>query len=637
MVYLIILTCNNIIKSYGVESILNNINFQIEEGDRIGVVGANGAGKSTLFKILAGVEHADSGSVNMPGSTTIGYLLQHPVFDKNQTVWDYLLENFRHLIDMENHIRELEKSMSSAAETQLEKLMQEYGDLTEEFAAKGGYEYRSLIRGALKGLGIEESQFNMPINLLSGGQQTRVALAELLLKKHTLLLLDEPTNYLDIKAVEWLENFLAGYEGSVMVISHDRYFIDRICNRIFEIRESNLYEYQGNYSDYVVQKETLFDLEMKNYKNQQKEIQRQQEIIRRLKSFNREKSVRRANSREKMLSRMEPLQKPKTEEERVRIKLDPLIKSGRNVLFLEDVSISFDGKQIFNNVNLEVYRGDIIGIIGPNGVGKTTLFNIISGKIEPVSGKVLKGHNVNIEYYHQQRENINPSNTVLDEVWDENPHLDNTQIRNILAAFLFRGDDVYKTIEALSGGEKSRVALAKLMLSRSNLLLLDEPTNHLDIQSREVLENALIDYSGTVLVISHDRYFLDRVTTKIAELTPEGINFYHGNYSYYRMKKQQQEEAMMLAERDNGPTKTALKQQRKKEREERELRRQEKRKVREIEQAIIETEEKISRLEHSMCLPEVYSDHEKMNELHMEIIGLKKNLDELYEEWERIV
>jgi len=634
---LIILACNNITKNYGVESILNNINFQVAEKDRVGIVGANGAGKTTLLKILAGIEQADSGSVTMPASTTIGYLKQHPDFDNSQTVWSCLLKNFKDLTDMEENIRELESKMASSTGNELHRLMEEYGSLTEKFASNGGYEYKSLIRGALNGLGIEERQFEKPLGQLSGGQQTRIALAELLLRKHTLLLLDEPTNYLDIRAVEWLEGFLADYGGAVMVISHDRFFLDKVCNRIFEIRERNLYEYQGNYSDFAIQKEILLELEIKNYKIQQREIQRQQEIIKQLRSFNREKSVRRANSREKLLSRIVPAQKPSTEDERIRMKLDPLVKSGMDVLSLEGLSMSFNDIMLFSNVNLSVYRGDIVGIIGPNGVGKTTLFNIISGRMQPVSGIIRKGHNVNIEYYHQQQENLNLSNTVLDEVWNENPKLDNTQIRNILAAFLFKGDDVYKRIETLSGGERSRVALVKLMLSKSNLLLLDEPTNHLDIQSMEVLEDALIDYTGTVLVISHDRYFLDRVATKIAELSPGGINLFHGNYSYYRMKKQQQEDALLMAQQDSGPTKTALKQQKRKEREEREQKKLEKKRIQQVEQAIIETEERIQEIERHMCLPEVYSDHERMNELHMEMLGLKEALEELYGEWESFV
>lgn len=634
---MIILACNNITKNYGVESILNNINLQIAEKDRVGIVGVNGAGKTTLLKILAGIEQADSGSVSMPASTTIGYLKQRPDFDNTQTVWSYLMGNFKNLTDMEDNIRELEKKMTSSTGTALDRLMEEYGNLTEKFASDGGYEYKSLIRGALNGLGIEEYQFEKPLGQLSGGQQTRVALAELLLRKHSLLLLDEPTNYLDIKAVEWLEGFLGDYDGAIMVISHDRFFVDKVCNRIFEIREKSLYEYRGNYSDFVIQKEALLELEVKNYKVQQKEIQRQQEIIRQLRSFNREKSVRRANSREKLLSRIIPAERPNTEDERVRISLDPLVKSGMDVLFLEELSMSFNDVMLFCNVNLSVYRGDIIGIIGPNGVGKTTLFNIISGRTQPLSGVIRKGHNVNIEYYHQQQENLNLSNTVLDEVWNDNPKLDNTRIRNILAAFLFKGDDIYKAIETLSGGERSRVALIKLMLSKSNLLLLDEPTNHLDIQSMEVLEDALIDYTGTVLVISHDRYFLDRVATKIAELSPDGISLFHGNYSYYRMKKQQQEDAILMAQQDSGPTKTALKQQKRKEREEREQRKLEKKKMQQVEQAIVETEERIQEIERRMCLPEVYSDHERMNELHMEMLSLKEALEELYGEWESFV
>lgn len=632
---MLVFSCNNITKTYGADLILNDVSFNIHNGNRIGVVGANGAGKTTLFKIMTGIEGIDKGTVNIPGTTTIGYLSQHPVFDGNQQVWDYLLENFTHLIEMENRLRELEKIMANSQDSKLEKLMKEYGKLTEEFTNEGGYEYKSLIRGALKGLGIDESQFHIPLRLLSGGQQTRVALAQLLLKKHRLLLLDEPTNYLDIEATEWLECFLTDYDGTVMIISHDRYFLDRLCNRIFEIRNTKLFEYKGNYSDYIVQKKTIIDVDLRHYKDQNKEIKRQQEIIKQLKSFNREKSLKRARSRENQLGKIDILQKPVTEEARVKIKLEPSIKSGRDVLTLENIKMDFPEKSLFENVNLKVYRGDIVGIIGPNGVGKTTLFNIISGKIPLASGDITKGHNVNIAYYHQQQENINQDNTVLDEVWNKNPHLSTTHIRNILAAFVFNEDDVYKKIKDLSGGEKSRIALINMMLSKSNLLLLDEPTNHLDIQSREVLEDALIDYSGTVLVISHDRYFLDRVTTKISELTPEGINLYYGNYGYYRMKKQQQEES--LHQKDNGLTKTAIKQQRKKEKEEKEQLKQKKKKLQEIEDQIMYIEVKIEQLELSMCQPEVYTNAEKSKTVHSEIMELKEKLDKLYGEWENIV
>ena len=631
-----LLSCNNITKSYGVESILNNINFRIHPRDRIGLVGPNGAGKSTLIKIISGLEQPDSGSINTASDTTIGFLPQHPHFNPGVTVWEHLVKNFVYLLEMESRISRLESRMAGASGRDLEQLMKEYGNLTEEFAESGGYEYKSQIRGALKGLGIKEDQFEMPVELLSGGQKTRVALAELLLRKYHLLLLDEPTNYLDLNAIEWLENFLAGYEGAVMVISHDRYFLDRVCTGIFELDGTALYQFSGNYTDYLNQKQVMMELMQREYKNMQSEMDRQREIIQRLKSYNREKTVRRAKSREKLLSRIEMPDKPRQETKGISIKLEPLVKSGRHVLSLENVSKSFPGNELFSGVNLKVYRGERIGIIGPNGIGKTTLFNIISGRLEPDSGSVIKGHNTIIEYYHQQQENLNLFNSVLDEVWYQSPDLPVTQVRNVLAAFLFRGDDVYKTIGCLSGGERSRVALAKLMLSRSNLLLLDEPTNHLDIKSRHALEEALCNYTGTVLVISHDRYFLDRVTTKTAELTPGGINLFHGNYSYYRMKKQQQEEEANNRE-TTSPTKTALKQQRKQEREEREKRKQKKLKQDRLENEIAGTEEEITRLEHILCQPGVYSDPGRIRELNENLKNLRDKLDALYTEWEEVI
>ncbi len=632
-----LLSCNNITKSYGVESILNNINFRIHPGERIGVVGANGAGKSTLFKIISGLEQPDSGSMNTAAGTTMGFLPQHPHFNPGVTVWEHLVKNFAYLVEMESQISRLESRMAGASGRDLEQLMKEYGDLTEEFAESGGYEYKSKIRGSLKGLGIEEDQFEMPVELLSGGQKTRVALAELLLKKYHLLLLDEPTNYLDLNAVEWLENFLVGYDGAVMVISHDRYFLDRVCTGIFELDGTALYQFSGNYTDYLNQKQVLMELMQREYKNRQSEMERQREIIQRLRSYNREKTVRRAKSREKLLSRIEVPDKPRQETKGVSIKLEPLVKSGRHVLSLEDVCKSFPGKQLFCGVNLKVYRGEKIGIIGPNGIGKTTLFNIISGLLQPDSGSVIKGHNTIIAYYHQQQENLNLSNSVIDEVWGQSPELPVTRVRNVLAAFLFSGDDVYKTIGCLSGGERSRVALAKLMLSRSNLLLLDEPTNHLDIKSRHALEDALCNYTGTILVISHDRYFLDRVTTKTAELTPGGINLFHGGYSYYRMKKQQQQEEEAGSRETVSPTKTALKQQRKKEREEREKRKQQKLKLDRLEMEIAGTEEEITRLEHLLCQPGVYSDPGRIKELNETLKDLRDKLDTLYTEWEEVI
>ncbi len=632
-----IITCKNITKSFGVDLVLDQVNFQVNRGERVALVGRNGSGKSTLFKIIAGEIPMDSGDCILPKNTTIGYLSQNLDLDEDGVLWDEMVGIFDYLLGMEGELRRLEEEIAQLGKDQgedgLDSLMKEYGHLQEKFHQQGGYSYPSRIRGVLKGLGFEEEDYQKKISQFSGGQRTRIALAKLLIREPDILLLDEPTNFLDLETTEWLENFLSNYPNTLLVISHDRYFLDALVHRVFELENHHLSIYRGNYTQYTAYKQQNLEVAFHQYKQQQREIQRQEEIIARFRSYNREKSIKKAESRQKMLDRMELLEAP-TQLSSVKFSLQPQIKSGREVLEVEGLEKSFGDQPLFSDIHFQVYRGDHIGIIGPNGVGKTTLFNILLGKLDADEGKIRWGHHVHPAYYDQLQASLEKDNTILEEVWSAKPSASQTEIRNILGAFLFQGDDVYKAISDLSGGEKSRVSLAKLMLSQANLLLMDEPTNHLDMDTKEVLENALNAYTGTLLIISHDRYFLNRVAHKILRMDSQGMEQYLGNYDYYVEKRKQlqlMEEAQKIQPEVN---KTRLKQERRKERENRQILREQENKVKTLENEIEDLERAIADYELIMCQPSFYEDSDTVLAITKEYESAKKKLKDTMHLWE---
>lgn len=637
---MIILSCNNLTKSFGVESILENISFTVNEGDKIGVIGVNGTGKTTLFKIISGIYGYDSGEIYTSKDCEIGYLEQNTNFYSDNTIFTEVLEVFSDLIKMEEDLRKMECEISDkSSETNspdLQKLMDNYSHKLELFQNSNGYGYKSEAKGVLKGLGFNDDELEKPIKILSGGEKTRVLLAKLLLKKPTLLLLDEPTNHLDSDALEWLELFLKQYKGTVILISHDRYFLDQSVNRIFEIHNKKLKAYNGNYSYYVEKSAIDKEIERKTYEDQQKEIKKQEESIERLKAYGREKHLKRARSKEKALSKIEVLDKPDGERKRAKIKFIPAVESGNDVLAVRDVEMSFPDKVLFKDLNLDIYRGEKVALIGPNGAGKSTLFKIIMNELDPIQGEVKFGTNVNTAYFHQEQKTLNLDNTVIDEIWDANPHLTQTEVRNMLGAFLFENEDVFKRISSLSGGERARVAILKLILSQSNFLLLDEPTNHLDIDSKEVLEEALVNYTGTIFTISHDRYFLNKVVDKILVLDENSVTEYLGNYDYYIEKKRQLSE-MNKEENTATKTKTQLKEEKRKEKEQREIERRSKNKIKKLEDDIEQTEKKIAGLDMMLCQEEIYSNPEKSKEVNLEKSELEDKLASLYEKWEQIM
>lgn len=632
---MIVLACKDVCKSYGIEKIIENISFQIEEGDRVGLVGVNGAGKSTLLKIVANLLPKDEGDIFFAKGLTTSYLSQESTLDSTKSILQELEGVFNYLKEMEQQLRDLEVKMGdkSLDAKKLDDYMEQYSILSEKFQALDGYGYQSKIRGVLKGLGYGEEDYNKVISSLSGGQKTRVALGKILLENPQLLLLDEPTNYLDVHAIEWLEDYLRGYKGTVVIISHDRYFLDQIVNRVFEIEDKKLYDYRGNYTTFIEKKRVIREQQLKDYTLQQREIGRQEEVIRRLLSFGSEKKVKRARSREKMLERLDRVEKPTLDTDKARITFSSRIKSGRDVLMAENLAVDYPGLHLFSNVSFRVHKEDRVGIIGPNGIGKTTLFKVILGKHKPREGSLTIGHNVEIGYYDQELSGLDSNNTVIEEVWDQNPTLTHGEIRNLLASFLFTGDDVFKDIEDLSGGEKSRVSLLKLMKSESNLLLMDEPTNHLDINSKAVLEDSLLNYDGTVVVISHDRYFLNRICTKIIELDKSGCTEYLGNYSYYQEKKKNLAESYGDVE-ENLKTKTELKEEKRKERQKREDVKKKKTMLIELEKEIETLEAKLLEIDELLCLPENYSNPEKSKDLHRQSEVIKARIAELYQIWE---
>ncbi len=541
-----ILSLSGVSKSFGTDVILEKITFNMEEKEKAAIVGVNGAGKTTLFKIITGESTYDSGDVYIKKDISLGYLKQNAMPNSDDTIYNEMLSVFKNLIETENELRQMEHEMSSLKGTELEEHMKKYSDLQYQFELMDGYSYKSRIKGVLKGLGFSEEDFERPVNSLSGGQKTRVYLGSLLLSNPDLLLLDEPTNHLDIESVTWLEEFLKSYTGAVLIISHDRYFLDKIVTKTIEIENKKSHVYEGNYSFYAKNKEINRQIEQHHYIQQQREIKRQEEVIAKLKSFNREKSIKRAESRQKQLDKIVPVDKPENLPEKMRLKLTPKITSGNDVLHAEGLSKSFDNTTLFENLNIDIKRGDKTAIVGPNGIGKSTLLKILLGKAQKSSGEIKFGTNVNVGYYDQEQHNFDESKTIFQEISDTYPDMTNGEIRNVLASFVFIGDDVFKVISSLSGGEKGRVSLAKIMLSKANFLILDEPTNHLDIYSKEILESAINNYEGTVLYVSHDRYFINKTALKVLEMSKEGITEYLGNYDYYIEKKNtaQREEAL---------------------------------------------------------------------------------------------
>ena len=637
---MIVLSCNNLNKSFGIDSILENVNFTVNEYDKIGIIGVNGTGKTTLFKIISGIYGYDSGDIYTSKDCEIGYLEQNTNFHSENTILEEVLEVFKDVIEMEKYLRDLEHKISEESSntnsTTLEKLMNEYSNKLEAFSDMNGYGYKSEAKGVLKGLGFSDEDMDKPISILSGGEKTRVLLGKLLLKKPTLLLLDEPTNHLDSEAIEWLEVFLKQYKGTVILISHDRYFLDQVVNRIFEIHNKKLKTYNGNYSDFIKASAIEKELELKKFEDQQKDIKKQEESIERLKAFGREKHLKRARSKEKALAKVDVLDKPEAYRKKAKIEFNPSVTSGNDVLQLRDISMGYGERILFKDLNLDIYRGEKVALIGANGIGKSTLFKIIMNEITPLSGDIKFGTNVNVSYFHQEQKTLNLDNTIIDEIWEDNKQLTQTSLRTMLGAFLFEGEEVFKKISTLSGGERARVAILKLILSNANLLLLDEPTNHLDIDSKEVLEEALSSYTGTIFTISHVRYFLNTVVDKVLVLDENGITEYLGNYDYYIEKKKQVQE-MNTVEVIEEKTKTQLKEEKRKEREQREAEKKNRVKRQNIEKEIEETEAKIEEMDVLLCQEEVYSNPEKSKDVSLQKASLEEKLSALYEEWESLM
>ncbi|MBN8049047.1 ABC-F family ATP-binding cassette domain-containing protein [Paraclostridium bifermentans] len=637
---MIVLSCNNLNKSFGIDTILENISFTVNEGDKVGIIGVNGTGKTTLFKVLSGIYGYDSGDIYLGKGVEIGYLEQNTNFQSEKTIYEEVLEVFSDLMDMENYIRDLEIKIAEEGSNPnskiLDKLMNEYSQKLELFSELNGYGYKSEVKGILKGLGFSDSDMETPINILSGGEKTRVLLSKLLLKNPSLLLLDEPTNHLDSDAIEWLEVFLKQYKGTVIIISHDRYFLDQVVNRVFEIHNKRLKTYNGNYSKFIELSKVEKELEVKKYEDQQKEIKKQEESIDRLKAYGREKHLKRARSKEKMLDKVDVLDKPDVFRKKASIQFSPSVSSGNDVLQVEDLSMGYGERILFKDINFNIYRGEKVALIGANGIGKSTLFKIIMNEIIPLTGTAKLGANVHVDYFHQEQKTLNLDNTIIDEIWNDHPSLNQTTLRNMLGSFLFEDEEVFKKISTLSGGERARVAILKLILSNSNFLLLDEPTNHLDIDSKEVLEEALLNYTGTLFTISHDRYFLNTVVDKILVLDSDGITEYLGNYNYYMDKKKQTLE-MNSMETTEEKTKTQLKDEKRKEREQRELEKKARVKSQNIEKEIEEIELEIEELNVLMCQEEIYSNPEKSKEVSQNKTSLEDRLNNLYEEWEQLM
>lgn len=625
--------------------VLKNVSFHIEDHEKAAIVGINGAGKTTLLRIIVGEMTPDDGQVVLAKDKTLGYLAQNSTVDTSHTIYEELLSVKADLLRLEEKIRECENNMKHADGDALEDLMKQYTSLTHAFETGGGYLYRSELVGVLKGLGFTEDEFSKPVATLSGGQKTRVALGRLLLQNPDLIILDEPTNHLDMTSIAWLETYLLNYKGAVLIVSHDRYFLDRIAGKVIEIDQSKATTFMGNYSDYAVKKEQLRVAAWNAYMNQQRDIKHQEEVIEKLKSFNREKSIKRAESREKMLDKIEVIEKPSEVRTDMKLTLTPRILSGNDVLTVEHLSKSFDSHKLFTDVNFEIKRGEHVAIIGDNGSGKTTLLKILNGLVPADQGTFRLGSNVEIGYYDQEHHVLHSEKTLFEEISDDYPYLNNTQIRNVLAAFLFTGEDVFKRISDLSGGERGRVSLAKLVLSNANFLILDEPTNHLDIMSKEILEDALNGYEGTILYVSHDRYFINRTAHRILDLTEGQFISYVGNYDYYLEKH----DTVMAAIEANAPqnadadsavaakaAESEVKLDWKAQKEEQARLRKKENDLKKCEEKIAELEARISEIDTEMSDPAIGTQVAKLQELSKEQTTCQEQLEKLYEQWEEL-
>lgn len=639
-----ILSCNHIDKAFGTKQILKDVSFHVEEREKTAIVGINGAGKSTLLKIIMNQLPADSGEVTLSRGASIGYLAQHEAVSGEHTIYEELLEVKKEIIEMEEKIRSLELDMKHQQGEELTATLDLYHRLSTEFENRNGYAYKSELIGVLKGLGFEESEFDKSVATLSGGQKTRVALGKLLLSKPDIILLDEPTNHLDMNSIAWLETYLLNYQGAVIIVAHDRYFLNKVVTKVVELDNGHATVFLGNYSDYAAKKAMLRNAQLKAWMNQQQEIKHQEQVIARLKSFNREKSIKRAESREKMLDKIDRLEKPTELNSEIHLQLHPRVESGEDVLKVEHLSKAFDSQQLFSDLNFSVKRGEKVAIIGNNGTGKTTILKIINSVIEADAGSFTLGSKVHIGYYDQEHHVLHMEKTLFEEIADDYPTLTNTEIRNTLAAFLFTGDDVFKQIKDLSGGERGRVSLAKLMLSEANFLILDEPTNHLDIVSKEILEHALNQYTGTVLYVSHDRYFINQTASRILDLTGNTLVNYIGNYDYYLEKREEltriyaPETSVSSVEQSTAAAIASSGKdewQKRKEEQARERKRQND--LKKTEDQIQKLEARNQEIDDQMCLESVYTDVAKCMELNKEKTENANKLEALYEVWESLM
>ena len=638
-----ILSCQGICKSFGEKVILNDASFHIEEREKAALIGNNGAGKTTLLRIIMEEISADSGQVVLMKDKKIGYLAQYQEIKGHRTIYEELLSTKQYIIDMEDRMRAAEIQMKHASGEELERLMNSYTRLTHEFELENGYAYKSELMGVLKGLGFTEEDFNKQIETLSGGQKTRVALGKLLISKPDILLLDEPTNHLDMESISWLETYLLNYPGAVFIVSHDRYFLDKVVTKVIEIDAGQVRMYSGNYSAYAEKKAQLRDAQYKAYLNQQREIKHQEAVIVKLKSFNREKSIRRAESREKMLGKIQRIEKPTEVQSQMRLSLEPRVISGNDVLTVEELSKSFPEQTLFTDISFQIKRGERVALIGNNGTGKTTMLKILNDLIPADSGTFTLGSKVQIGYYDQEHHVLHPEKTIFEEISDAYPTLTETEIRNMLAAFLFTNDDVFKLISSLSGGERGRVSLAKLMLSEANFLILDEPTNHLDIASKEILEEALNSYTGTVLYVSHDRYFINQTATRILELTNQAVVNYIGDYDYYLEKKEELTEKYApiqqteeTASDEAAPAASEGKLTWQQQKEEQARKRKQEAELKKTEQRIEKLETRDREIDETLVLPDVCTNVGRCAELSREKDKIQAELEELYEKWETL-